>query len=44
MKVSDGASAAIGKKIPAWPNTMEVFDHAGLLFNKPPSIAEVPFV
>src|ERR1700720_3031611 len=32
---------AHGKKKPAWPNTQEVFDHAGLLVNGPPGIHRV---
>ena len=31
------------KKKPAWSNTMQVFDHAGLLVNEPPATGELPF-
>jgi hypothetical protein len=32
------------KKKPAWWNTPEVFDHAGLLVNEPPAAGELPFI
>jgi hypothetical protein len=32
------------QKKPAWSNTLEALDHAGLLCNEPPDTTEVPFI
>ena len=35
---------AASKKKPTWWNTLEVFDHVGLLVNEPPGQAGLPFI